>query len=67
MCKNLTGVGDPYEEPEYPDLLIETDKETVEESTIHILTRLEELGYLTPEEVYEVNHDKSQEILKSKG
>src|SRR6266851_9868514 len=26
--KNFTGVDDPYEEPEYPELVIETDKET---------------------------------------
>lgn len=51
--KNLTGVDDPYEEPEHPELVIETDKETVEESAARILARLEELGYLEPEELYE--------------
>src|SRR3981081_3606253 len=30
--KNFTGVDDPYEEPEHPELVIETDRETVEES-----------------------------------
>lgn len=51
--KGFTGVDDPYEEPEHPDVLIETDKETIEESVTHIFARLEELGYLTAEEVYE--------------
>ncbi len=51
--KGFTGVDDPYEEPEQPDLVVETDKETIEQSTGRILARLEELGYLTPEEVYE--------------
>lgn len=51
--KGFTGVDDPYEEPEYPELVIETDKMTVEESVNCIFTRLEELGYLEPEEVYE--------------
>jgi adenylylsulfate kinase len=51
--KYLTGVDDPYEEPEHPELLIETDKETVEESVSRIFARLEELGYLEPEGVYE--------------
>lgn len=51
--KGFTGVDDPYEEPEHPDLVVETDKETIEGSTSRIFTRLEELGYLTPEEVYE--------------
>ncbi len=48
--KNFTGVDDPYEEPENPELVIETDKETVEESVRRIFTKLEELGYLEPEE-----------------
>ena len=51
--KNFTGVDNPYEEPEHPDLVIETDKETVEESVTRIFARLEELGYLAPEGVYE--------------
>ncbi len=51
--KGFTGVDDPYEEPEHPELVIKTDKETVEESVSRIFARLEELGYLAPEEVYE--------------
>lgn len=51
--KGFTGVDDPYEEPERPELVIETDKEMVEESVARIFARLEELGYLAPEEVYE--------------
>ncbi len=45
--KNFTGVDDPYEEPEHPELVIETDKETIEESISRIFAKLEELGYLT--------------------
>ncbi len=45
--KNFTGVDDPYEEPEHPELVVETDKETVEESISRIFAKLEELGYLT--------------------
>src|SRR5438874_8207756 len=29
--KEFTGVSDPYEEPDNPELIVETDKETVEE------------------------------------
>jgi adenylylsulfate kinase-like enzyme len=46
--KNITGVDDPYEAPEHPDLVVETDKETVEESVTRILAKLEALGYLEP-------------------
>jgi adenylylsulfate kinase len=48
--KNFTGVDDPYEEPEHPELVIETDKETVEESVAYIFAKLVELGYLVAEE-----------------
>src|SRR6266478_7109133 len=51
--KGFTGVDDPYEEPEHPELVIETDKEAVEESVTRIFARLEELGYFAPEGVYE--------------
>jgi adenylyl-sulfate kinase len=47
--KNFTGVDDPYEEPEHPELVIETNKEDVEESVARIFAKLEELGYLEPE------------------
>jgi len=47
--KNFTGVDDPYEEPETPELVIETDKESVEESVSRIFAKLVELGYLENE------------------
>jgi adenylylsulfate kinase len=49
--KNFTGVDDPYEAPENPDLVVETDKETIDESVERILAKLEELGYLEPASV----------------
>ena len=51
--KNFTGVDDPYEEPEHADLVIETDKETVEESVARIFAKLEELGYLEADDAQE--------------
>ncbi len=50
--QNFTGVSDPYEEPENPELVVETDKETPEESADRIIARLEELGYLEPEDTH---------------
>nr|WP_274532217.1 adenylyl-sulfate kinase [Ktedonobacter racemifer] len=44
--KNFTGVDDPYEEPEHPELIIETNTETIEESMQRILHKLVELEYL---------------------
>jgi adenylylsulfate kinase len=57
--KNFTGVDDPYEEPEHPELVIETDKETIEESVNRIFDKLVELGYLEPEEA---NDDESKVV-----
>jgi adenylyl-sulfate kinase len=44
--KGFTGVDDPYEEPEHPELIIDTDTETVEESVEKVLQILEELKYI---------------------
>jgi adenylyl-sulfate kinase len=51
--KGFTGVDDPYEEPDHPELVVETDKETVKESVARIFAKLEALGYLEPEETPE--------------
>jgi adenylylsulfate kinase len=45
---NFTGVSDPYEEPLRPDVVVETDRETVAESVGRILAALEDRGYLAP-------------------
>jgi adenylylsulfate kinase len=43
---NFTGVNDPYEEPESPDLILDTEKETVEESVQKVVRKLVDLGYI---------------------
>lgn len=60
--KNFTGVDDPYEPPEHPDLVIETNKETVEESVARIFAKLVELGYLDAEE----SSDDESEVVKDR-
>jgi adenylyl-sulfate kinase len=42
----FTGVDDPYEAPEDPELVIDTLGESPEESLAHVLDRLVELGHL---------------------
>jgi len=44
--KEFTGISDPYEEPLKAELILETDKETLDESVGRVLARLQELGYL---------------------
>lgn len=45
---NFTGVSDPYEEPLDPEVVVETDRETIEESVGKVVATLERLGYLEP-------------------
>jgi len=42
--KGFTGVDDPYEEPEKPEIVVETEGKTPEESAEVVLAKLEELG-----------------------
>ena len=44
--KEFTGISDPYEEPENPEIILETDKETLEESAQKVIAGLKKLGYL---------------------
>ena len=44
--KGFTGIDDPYEAPESPDLRIETDKLTPQQGAMKILGYLVETGYL---------------------
>ena len=47
--QNFTGVNDPYDAPENPELVCDTDVESIEESTEKVLSMLEERGYIPPE------------------
>jgi adenylyl-sulfate kinase len=44
---NFTGISDPYEEPEHPEVRIDSGQETLEESVAKVLAYLEEHGYLS--------------------
>jgi len=46
IIKNYTGISAPYEEPEYPELVIETDKLTVEQATEKVLQFLDEKSFI---------------------
>ncbi len=44
--QHFTGVDDPYEEPENPELMVDTDIESVDESVEKVMQKIQELGYL---------------------
>ena len=43
--KNLTGLQAPYEEPQNPELILDTEKHSIEESVELIISTLDKLGY----------------------
>ncbi len=44
--KGFTGIDDPYEEPDHPELIVETDKESLDESVEKVMALLKERGYV---------------------
>jgi adenylyl-sulfate kinase len=44
--KNFTGIDDPYEPPENPEVTVHSDSETPEQSLAKILAKLEEMNLL---------------------
>jgi adenylyl-sulfate kinase len=47
----FTGVDDPYEVPEDPELVLDTENETPEESLANVLSVLKHLGYIDDDAV----------------
>ncbi len=46
LIKQFTGIDDPYEAPLHAEVIVETHKETVEQSAQKIIETLERLGHL---------------------
>jgi adenylyl-sulfate kinase len=44
--KNFTGVSDPYEEPLNPELVVQTDRESREESFANLIAKLESSNFI---------------------
>lgn len=44
--KDFTGVDDPYEEPDNPEIIIRSEKESPKESVNHVLGYLAEQGFI---------------------
>jgi len=60
--KGFTGVDDPYEEPVNPEVLVDTDVESLDESLGKIISKLEELGYLPVQQT--MTDDEEEQIRK---
>jgi adenylyl-sulfate kinase len=64
--KNFTGVSDPYEEPDNPEIVAETDKETVDESAHKIIRTLELMNYIPGMDAESEYSDAEEEEIKSR-
>ncbi len=62
--KNYTGIDDPYEEPLKPEVTLETDRETPEQSVMKIIQKLEVLGYLPPAEEGVYTAEEEEKVKK---
>jgi adenylyl-sulfate kinase len=63
---HFTGVSDPYEDPLSPEVVVETDKETVEESAAKIMAKLDELGLLAPAAAAAANDEDEDEAIRQR-
>ena len=61
---NYTGISDPYEEPLNPEVVLETEKETEEDSVRKVIRKLEELRYIPPAEAIPYSEEEEEKIKK---
>ena len=63
---HFTGVSDPYEEPHSPDVIVDTDRESIDESTAKIISELEHRGLLpVPVRVWAESSDQAHREVAS--
>jgi adenylylsulfate kinase len=64
--KNFTGISDPYEEPLNPEVVLDTDKETLEESVLKVLEKMIEMGIVERQRVFAVYSEEDEEKIKKR-
>lgn len=68
--KEFTGISDPYEEPQNPDVVIETQKEEPRESAYKILAKLAEMGYVAKDGLLdsggEAYNEEEEEVIRKR-
>lgn len=64
--RNFTGVDDPYEEPLDAEIVVETDKESVEQSVNKIIRTLELMNHIPPSETEDEYTEEEEEKIKER-
>jgi adenylylsulfate kinase len=62
QIKGFTGVDDPYEEPLKAEVVVDTDKDSIDYNLNSIISKLESLGYLPIEQ--KISHEEEEKIKK---
>lgn len=62
----VSGLDDPYEEPQNPEVIIRTHQETPEQSAAKVITALEELGYVAPKDLGSSGYSEEERLLLEK-
>ncbi len=60
--ENFTGVSDPYEEPLDAEVVVETDKETEDESAAKIIKTLEIMGHIPADSASDYSEEEEEAI-----
>lgn len=63
--QQFTGISDPYEAPENPEITLHTDQESVDDSVNTVIAKLAQLGYLPEEYANASAYTAEEEALVS--
>jgi len=64
--KGFTGVDDPYEPPDNPEVVVDTDTEGVDESVSKIIRTLELMGFIPADETEEEYSEEEEQKIKER-
>jgi adenylylsulfate kinase len=64
---DIAGLHQPYEAPVAPEVICESDRETIEECAMRVILKLEEMGLLPPENYTFEDEEVIKERLRSLG
>lgn len=63
---NFTGVNHPYEDPDHPDITINTAEDNIEACVTQVMEALESQGYLSERDEYTGLSTKDEETIKNR-
>ncbi|MBN1756276.1 adenylyl-sulfate kinase [bacterium] len=66
IIKDFTGIDHPFEEPENPEITLETDKETIDESTEKVIKGLREMKLISEIRSSEAYSPEEEEEIKKR-